>query len=492
MKHLRKLPIFLMGILLLSSLLAGCGSLTGNSSSASSDASSKKGVTTLLMYQIGDKPENYNQLLDAANKEIEKKIGVRINLQYIGWGDYEKKMSVIVSSGENYDIAYASEYVPNAQKGAYADLTQLAPKYAKKAYDMLDPAYINGNKINGKLYAFPVNGNVYAQTMLTFNKQFVDKYHLDISKVHSYVDLQPLLSVIKKNEKSVMPIAAGQGFRVESDMDYPLGNGMPFAIDLKVDTTKIINQYDNPRMKANLRTMHKYYTEGYIAQDAATSNTDYPLNSATWFVRQETQGPYDYGDTLLTTTAGQPLVSRPITDAYKTTGQAQMANFVVSSNSKHKEKAVEFLGLLNSDPKLLNGLVYGTEGKAWTKDSNNKVKLLSGFQPNNHMSPWNTGNNKIIYVQNSITDQQIAQRDENIKNAKQSPILGFNFDTSNVKTEMTNISNVMSQYLDGINTGTLDPDKAIPELDSKLKAAGYDKVLKEMQKQYDQFRAANK
>ncbi|GGH80037.1 putative aldouronate transport system substrate-binding protein [Pullulanibacillus pueri] len=487
MRRLKKLTIGLVGILVLSLLMAGCGSLSGN---ASKNTDSKKGVTTLLMYQIGDKPENYDQLMDAANKIVEKKIGARINLQYIGWGDYDKKMSVIVSSGENYDIAYANNYVANAQKGAYADLTDLAPKYAKEAYDMLDPAYIEGNKIKGKLYAFPVNGNVYAQQMLTFNKQYLDKYHLDISNVNSYADLEPLLKVIKKNEKTVMPIAAGQGFHVESDMDYPLSNGMPFAVDLKGDHTKIINQYDNERMKQDLRTMHKYYQEGYIAKDAATSNTDYPLDGNTWFVRQETQGPYDYGDTLLTTTAGQPLVSRPLTDAYKTTGQAQMANFVVSSNSKHKEKAVEFLGLLNSDPDLLNGLIYGEEGKAWKKVGDNKVKLLDGYKANNHMAAWNTGNNKIVYVQDSITDQQIKERDENIKNAKQSPILGFNFNTDSVKTEITNISNVMSQYLDGLNTGTLDPDKAIPEMDAKLKKAGYDKVLKEMQKQFDEFRAS--
>ena len=37
-------------------------------------------------------------------------------------------MSVITSSGENYDIAFASNYVVNAQKGAYADLTELYKK----------------------------------------------------------------------------------------------------------------------------------------------------------------------------------------------------------------------------------------------------------------------------------------------------------------------------------------------------------------------------
>ena len=43
-------------------------------------------------------------------------------------------MSTIVASGESYDISLAQNYATNAQKGAYADLTDLAPKYAKEAY----------------------------------------------------------------------------------------------------------------------------------------------------------------------------------------------------------------------------------------------------------------------------------------------------------------------------------------------------------------------
>ena len=46
----------------------------------------------------------------------------------------------------------------------------------------------------------------------------------------------------------------------------------------------------------------------------------------------------------------------------------------------------------------------------------------------------------------------------------------------------------MQQFDTAINTGTVDPDKAIPELMEKLKSEGaYDKVLNEMQKQYDEF-----
>lgn len=466
--------------------------LVSLSACGSSDSVKGSDKDTIVMYQIGDKPKEFDTLLAKANKVIEKETGAKLDMRFISWGDYDKKMSVMVSSGENYDIAFANNYVINAQKGAYADLTELLPKYAKDAYDQLDPAYIKGNTVNGKLYAMPVNGNVFAQQVLTFNKQYLDKYNLDVSNVNTYADLEPLLAVIKKNEKNVMPLAAGQGFKVEAQLEYPIENGMPFAVDLKGDTTKIVNQFDTTELRDNLRAMHQLYKKGYIAQDAATNTTEYPLDGGTWFVRQETQGPYDYGDTLLTQVAGQELVSRPITTPMKTNAQAQMANFVVSSNSKNKEKAVEVLGVLNSNPEVLNTLVYGEEGKNWEKTDNDHAKLLDGYKVNNHLSAWNTGNNKILYPTTNITEDMIKTRDDSIKAAKQSPLLGFNLNTDAVKTELSNIANVMNQYIDGLNTGTLDPDKAIPEMNKKLEKAGYEKVRKELQKQYDAFLKENK
>ena len=66
--------------------------------------------------------------------------------------------------------------------------------------------------------------------------------------------------------------------------------------------------------------------------------------------------------------------------------------------------------------------------------------------------------------------------------------LDSSFNTDNVKSEISAISNTMQQFDTAINTGTVDPDKAIPELMEKLKSEGaYEKVLNEMQKQYDEF-----
>ncbi|MDR2276575.1 ABC transporter substrate-binding protein [Vagococcus fluvialis] len=486
MKSFKKVTLFAGAALLLAGL-AACGN-GGSKESKGESSGSKSDTTTLLMYQIGDKPENYDELMEIANKRIKEEINAEIDLQYIGWGDWDQKMSTIIASGENYDIAFASNYVTNAQKGAYADITELAPKYAKEAYEQLDEDYIKGNKVDGKLYAFPVNANIYSQQVLTFNKQYLDKHNLSIDGIESYADAEKVLKEFHEKEPNIAAFAIGQNFKVSGNYDYPLGKDLPFAIKLDdSDNPKVINQYEDKELMDSLKVMRGWYENKLIPVDAATNTTGFPLEGNTWFMREETQGPLDYGDTVLTNAAGQELVSKPITKPYRTTATAQMANFVVSNVSKNKEKSVEFLGLLNSDPELLNGLVWGVEGEAWEKVGDDRIKLLDGYKPNMHMAAWNTGNNMLLYTQDTLDEALVKERDEKIANSLTSPTLGFNFKTDKVKTEVTNISNVMSRYKDSLNTGSVDPNEYVAKMVKDLEKAGWNKVQEEMQTQLDDF-----
>ena len=489
MKKWQKIACLSTGVLAVAAL-AACSSLQGDKGK-----SAAKGEDTILMYQIGDKPDNLDKLLENANKIIKEKTGVKLDIQYIGWGDYEKKMAVMTQSGEEYDIAFAQNYVINAQKGAYADLTELYKKEGKALYDSLDPAYIKGNTVNGKIYAVPVNANVASSQNFAFNGPLAEKYGIDTSGINSYEALEPVLKAIKEKAPETTPFAMNKGFIPSENFDYPMANSLPFVIDLKGDKTKIVNRYEIDRFQEHLRTLHKYYEAGYIPKDVATSDTSYDLQTDTWFVREETVGPADYGDSLLSRVANRKITISPLTDNIKKNQTTQVANFVIANNSKKKEKAMEVLTLLNTNPELLNGLVYGPEGSNFEKikGTDNRVKVLEGYNGNTHMSGWNTGNNWILYINENVTDQQIEESKKILKEAEESPALGFNFNIEPVKAEVTAVQNTMDQYASAINTGTVDPDVEVPKLLEKLKSEGaYDKVMKELQKQYDEFLASKK
>ncbi|MCB7127876.1 DUF3502 domain-containing protein, partial [Lachnoclostridium sp. 210928-DFI.6.3] len=72
------------------------------------------------------------------------------------------------------------------------------------------------------------------------------------------------------------------------------------------------------------------------------------------------------------------------------------------------------------------------------------------------------GNNWILYINENVTDQQIEDSKKELAEAKESPALGFIFNTEPVKSDITAVTNTMQQFDTAINTGTVDPEKAIP------------------------------
>ena len=74
--------------------------------------------------------------------------------------------------------------------------------------------------------------------------------------------------------------------------------------------------------------------------------------------------------------------------------------------------------------------------------------------------------------------------------AESSVLLGFNFDRTNVETQIANCSLVMDRYKKELYTGTRDPQEAVPALYADLEKAGLEDIRAEYQAQVDAFLAS--
>ena len=70
-----------------------------------------------------------------------------------------------------------------------------------------------------------------------------------------------------------------------------------------------------------------------------------------------------------------------------------------------------------------------------------------------------------------------------------SSVLGFSFNPEPVKTELAQCASVVNEYYVPLFTGSVDPDAVLPPFLDKLRNAGADKVIAEMQKQIDAWKA---
>ena len=69
------------------------------------------------------------------------------------------------------------------------------------------------------------------------------------------------------------------------------------------------------------------------------------------------------------------------------------------------------------------------------------------------------------------------------------PLLGFNFDPTPVMNKIAALKNVKEEFYPPLMTGTVDPVENLPKANQKFKDAGLDKVMAEMQRQFDAWRA---
>ncbi|AZK45222.1 ABC transporter substrate-binding protein [Paenibacillus lentus] len=492
-KQRKRFSMLLASLMALTLVLSACGGGKANENGAAEGVggSSEKPVE-LIWYTIGSPQKDVDRVMEEVNKYTKEKINATINMKMIDFGDYTQKMQVMAASGEPMDILFTSswafDYVQNARKGAFMQIDELLETHGQGIKEVLDPAFLEGSKVDGHNYAVPANKELPAQEVYRFNKDLLDKYNLDISSVNSLESLEPLLKVIKENEPSVTPYAIVSDHMPLMPFDYVIEK-MPMAVYMDTTDYKVVNILETEELMETLKTMRKYYQAGYISPEAATTTSvDDLFKSGRWFTDRSATQPL--ADNLWSASYGYPVTSTPAGDAYVYNWSVMGSMQAISANSQYPEKAMEFLNLLNTDPVLRNMIDSGIEGVHYEKIGDNVMRNLEESK-NYDMPTFSLGNIMITYLNENDPEDKWDQFKEFNASGKNAPLLGFNFDTTNIVNEIAAVQNVKDEFWSSLMTGTVDPEEYLPKANEKFKAAGLDKIIAEAQSQIDEWRAAN-
>lgn len=484
-------------------LLAGCG----GSEQASADGGNGGGgndgeVVELVWYQVGDAQKDADMVLDKVNEYTAEKIGVTLKVVYVGWGDYNQKMQVVINTGDNWDLCFtcswANDYLQNAQKGAFLELDELLAEQGKEMYDKIDPRFWEAARVGGVTYGVPSEKEIGSCPMWVFTKEYVDKYDIPYQDIHTLEDLEPWLALIKEKEPEVVPLYLTKEYSAPTYMDKIQD---PIGIEYGDETLTVKNVFETEKMKSTLQTMRKYYLAGYINKDAATSTDDRSIKR---FVTKGDGQPYaelTWGKTL-----GYEVVASQIMDTKITNASARGALTAINKYSEHPEKAMELLNLINTDEYLRNLLNYGIEGVHWDKYEltqedmaaaegkdytyDFKIKLNEEKKKDYSVPYWVQGglfNTYVLY--NEPVDKWATFKEFNDA-SEEAPSFGFDFNLEPVSTQVAGFRNVLDEFGKSLYTGSVDPDEYLPKLQKKLEATGVQDVIDEMQKQIDAWKAS--
>lgn len=476
-------------------ILSGCGRNAGIDEK-------EEEIAELVWYQVGDVQNDDQMVLDEVNRYIERKIGARLKIVKVGWGDYSQKMQVIINTDDIWDMCFTSswtnDYLQNVQKGVFLELDSLLQKEGKQIYEEIDRRFWEAVKVGGNIYGVPSEKEIGNCPMWVFTKEYVDKYDIPYESIHSLEDLEPWLALIKEKEPDVVPMYLTKDYTAPTYMDKIQD---PVGIEYDDNTLMVKNVFETDKMKSVLRTMRRYYLAGYINEDAAVASDDRTVKR---FVTKGDGQPF--AELTWSKDLGYEVVVSQIMDIKITNASARGAITAINRHSEHPQKAMELLNLINTDEYLRNLLNYGIEGVHWDRTDAGadeteavkgsgyaydfKIKLNADSAKNYSVPYWVQGGLFHTYVlDNEPLDKWIVFKEFNDASVK-APSFGFDFNLEPVSAQVAAFRNVLDEFGKSLYTGSVDPDKYLPELNKKLEAAGIQDVIDEMQRQVDEWKAA--
>lgn len=490
---IKKIAALGLSVVLAAGALTGCGK-----------GGDEEKVVELTWYQVGDTQKDAPVVLEKINEYTEEKIGVKLNIINVGWGDYNQKMQVVINTGDKWDLCFtcswANDYLQNAQKGAFLELDDLLKEQGKEMYEKIDPRFWEAAKVGGVTYGVPSEKEIGSCPMWVFTKEYVDKYNIPYEDIHTLEDLEPWLEVIKENEPEVVPLYLTKDFSAPTYMDKIVD---PIGVEYDDDTLTVKNVFETEKMKSTLQTMRKYYKAGYVNKDAATASDDKSIKR---FVTKGDGQPY--AELIWGKDLGYEVVASQIMETKITNSSARGALTAINKNSDHPEKAMELLNLINTDEYLRNLLNYGIEGVHYEKVEPTeeekkaaegkdyvydvKLKLNEETKKDYSVPYWVQGGLFNTYVlENEPIDKWATFKEFN-DSSEEAPSFGFDFNLDPVSTQVAGFRNVLDEFGKSLYTGSVDPDEYLPQLQKKLEATGIQDVIDEMQKQLDEWKANQK
>lgn len=515
----KRVRAILAAVVMLVGILSGCAD-------KEKDSYVEKTEPVEVTFYIRKSPaKDSDRIMKKANEIIEKEIGVHLNLIMVEPTIYTEKMNLLIQSGGAWDLCFVSNwidinYYENAQKGAFADLTELLPELAPETYGRIPERLWNGVKVDGRIYAF-VNYQQWGavdRSGFHFRKDLAEETGFDWASLKG----KPTLEVLEKTGEFI-----GKALELHPDMigwetisSFNIFANGPLYWDMEEvgeistpgwiryeEPDKVINQFETEEFMEFCKIMRDWYQKGYVRKDGATIIDASEDRKAGKFVAEFTTGwpdsvdfPENLGEEAMSMTAKEdaPAVTISNTRTVIKAGNSLNAAVAVNARSKNVEKAVELMELLNTNDDLYKLIAYGEEGVDYRYDEEGYFHEIKGNYSLDY-NEWQIGQsyspdfNRACYDKNERGELRKKMQQmlyDTVETADESPLTGFAFDASPVKTQILGCQAVTKELVPALGAGSVDPETAVPELIERLKAAGVDKIIREKQRQLDEWRSS--
>lgn len=483
-------------------------------------------TAVLDIYWVGntDVPEIRADVEAAINAYIEPKIGAKVVFHIVNWDDWKTQVVDVLTDKASrmeakMDLVFTADweyYGDLVEAKALLDLEEQLETNGKDILDTLPDGFINGAKVNGRLYAVPTKKELSVPQGFIVNKTAAEAIGWDYAKgeIKTTADLEPWL----EKYKQMFP----EGYPYLMDMN-PAGRWVdePWindwsgltqnAITMKMAVQEngefdetVYNIFDTEEQEAHIRLMYDFAQKGYIKEDNAKmtkADAEAVFGSGNFLVfTQPLKGNNTKGIEMYTSLHKEgtepfevdEIIMQP---KYIVTAHTAGSMFAIPVTRQwNPDKAMQYLNLMHSDATLVNLMLFGVEGKNYTRLDEKKVELTDTPWYNVHGGAWTVGDVTLQYVLDNEDPEKNELLIKFAEDAVKTPSLGFRFNKKKLKA-VDPVNRVLADYADPLMCGMVDPDdpeKGIAALRTALKEAGIDELVAAAQKQYEQWKLSLK
>ena len=244
--------------------------------------------------------------------------------------------------------------------------------------------------------------------------------------------------------------------------------------------------------------MYKWFQAGYIHPDSPLSTFDVPSSApfaaGEWlFISNPLKGDGIKANELVVASGNLNLRTQEIycQDKVCITTHAGGSMLAIPVSSEDPVKAMKYINLMHTDSNLLDMMLFGVPETMWHFADDGRVELDDSSWYGAHGAAWTMGNTAIQHVTTNEDPEKNKRLQEYSKDAIMHPSLGFRYVVPvELEAQLAAVINVQDAMNRSLLTGAVDPSTALPQYISDLKAAGLDELKADIEKQYNEWKAA--
>ena len=459
------------------------------------------------LVMFGEESQRMKELMEnEIHQKVLDEINVDLEIQYLPWSEYGGgKSELMFSAGEKF-MCYTNTEVTSKMvgKGYYADVTDLLEENAPDLYKYANEAEASkAFEINGRIYSVTVGNkpNAGEDYLVMVRKDLMDEVGVD--EINTIEDLENFY--ILCNEKHPDYIGLGRGLNprifngaIASDKNMDFVNSFVFTDANATDDTTLYSYYESEEFKEIAEIAKRWNELGiipsYMLSNPEQSNSEFAAGRGMFAVSANDR-IFEMMETVRPSAPDATFVNVYLGDEEKKPllnfgAGNYVTAFGISAGVEDPEELaayIKVIDLFQKNQEWVDLWVYGIEGVDYTLTDNGRVERICTDEL---IHSWMPVNVNFRRYPDYITDEQIDVFNHEADNAIDKKTQNFIFDTEPVKSEYAQIQAVETEYLSPIACGFKDYDENIDKAIEKLKAAGIDKFMEEVQRQFDEFKAS--